>query len=153
MSPQETPLSSAQGKRVLIVDDDLMMVDILAQLLEGAGHVVSTANDGHAALLAAQQIRPDVVLLDIDLPGMDGYELARRLRADPDVGAITIAALTGHGRRADKHLAFQAGIDRHFCKPVGSQELIAFINQPQGATAAAVPPAASIPATPPAPPA
>ena len=153
MSPQEPLLSSASGKRVLIVDDDAMMVDILAELLEDVGHAVSTANDGQAALLAARERRPDVVLLDIDLPVMDGYELARQLRKDPHMGTVTIAALTGHGRRGDKRLAFEAGIDRHFCKPVSIQELIAFINQPGAATSAAAPPEPSTPATLPARPA
>ena len=153
MTLQETPLSPIQGKRVLIVDDDTMMVDILAQLLDSAGHTVTTAHDGQDALAKALEVKPDVVLLDIDLPGMNGYELARRLREDPDMGVISIAALTGHGRQADRHLAFEAGIDRYFCKPVGSPELIAFINQPRDASAAAAPRAALTPATRPAPPA
>lgn len=128
MTLPETPSSPAQAKRVLIVDDDAIIADLLAQFVEDAGHTVSVAHDGRSALVMAQEMRPHVVLQDINLPDMDGYELARRLRSMDGIGAVTIAALTGNCRQTDKRLAIDAGIDRHFVKPVGIQELIDFVN-------------------------
>lgn len=128
MSPPETPSSPARGKRILIVDDDAIIVDLLAQFLQDAGHTVVTAHDGRSALLRAQEMRPQLVLQDINLPDMDGYALARRLRSEAGPGTLTIAALTGNSRHTDKRLAIEAGIDRQFVKPVGIQELIDFIN-------------------------
>ena len=76
------------------------------------------AHDGHAALDAARGFHPDVVLLDIGLPGMNGYDVARRLRVDPEVPALTLVALTGFGQDEDRRRASAAGFDHHLTKPV-----------------------------------
>jgi CheY-like chemotaxis protein len=90
---------------------------MLAALLEVQGHVVSVEYDGHGALARARDERPDVLLLDIGLPDMDGYELARRLRAQPESAGATLVALTGYGQQQDRNEAHQAGFDHYLVKP------------------------------------
>lgn len=116
------------GKRVLVVDDMVDIAETLALLLEDAGHRVWIAHDGPSALIQAEAHNPDVILLDIGLPGMDGYEVARQLRANPRMHGKTIAALSGYGQASDQTRAHQAGFDRHFTKPVSISELEAFVN-------------------------
>jgi len=108
--------SEAVRRRVLVVDDNADAADLLAQALRLMGHVVEVAHDGQAALAAAQAFRPDTVLLDIGLPVMDGYEVARRLRA----GAphLLLVAITGYGQSSDVERAHEAGFDHHLVKPV-----------------------------------
>ena len=102
---------------VLIVDDNEDAAHMLAMLLEDAGHEVMTESDPVVALERAQATRPDVCLLDIGLPRMDGHELARRLRATPPGRAATLVALTGYGGAADREKAAQAGFDHYMLKP------------------------------------
>ncbi len=90
---------------------------MLAMLLEHAGHEVTTEADPVIALERAQARRPDVYLLDIGLPRMDGYELARRLRASPAGAGATLIALTGYGQPADREKAMQASFDHYLVKP------------------------------------
>jgi CheY-like chemotaxis protein len=92
-------------------------------LLEAGGHLVDVEHDSHRALERARQQRPDVALLDIGLPEMDGNELARRLRADPQTRAIVLVAVTGYGQEQDRRAAFEAGFDHHLVKPVDMDEL------------------------------
>ena len=108
----------ARGLRVLVVDDNLDGAESLAMLLSLSGHDVGTAADGPSALRIAREFAPQVVLLDIGLPGMSGYEVARRLRADPPRVRPAIVALTGWGSDDDKAQAVAAGIDHHLTKPV-----------------------------------
>lgn len=123
---------AVRGKRVLVVDDNVDIAQSLAMLLEGWGHHVVTAHDGHGALAMAKSENPEVILLDIGLPGMDGYEVARRLRADPRMKGKTLAAITGYGQTRDKAMAIEAGFDRHFTKPVDIPELEAFVDAVSG---------------------
>jgi PAS domain S-box-containing protein len=109
--------------RVLVVDDNVDAAATLGMLLEATGHVVEVEHDSHRALERARQQRPDVALLDIGLPEMDGNELARRLRADPQTGAIVLVAVTGYGQEQDRRAAFEAGFDHHLVKPVDMDEL------------------------------
>jgi CheY-like chemotaxis protein len=110
------PRASVQ-KRVLIVDDNVDGAASLALLLREMGHEIHVAHDGPAALDAAAKARPDIVLLDIAMPGMSGYEVAARLRQRLGA-AVLIVALTGFGRDEDRSKALAAGFDQHLLKPV-----------------------------------
>ena len=103
--------------RVLVVDDNIDAADTLAALLEMSGHVIRVANDGYQAIEVAQAFRPQVVFLDIGLPGMNGYEVARRLRETPGMERGILVALTGWGTREDRDRSSQAGFDHHLTKP------------------------------------
>src|SRR6185436_12538649 len=105
-------------RRILVVDDNRDAADSLGMLLKFLGADVYTANDGPAALEAFRTYRPSVVLLDIGLPEMDGYELARRTRLQPEGGEVTLIALTGWGQEEDRRRSREAGIDHHLVKPV-----------------------------------
>jgi len=103
--------------RVMVVDDNTDAAQMLAALLEVQGHAVSVEYDAGGALARARAERPDVLLLDIGLPDMDGYELARRLRSQPENAGATLVALTGYGQHQDREQAGQAGFDHHLVKP------------------------------------
>ena len=104
-------------RRLLLVDDNVDAVESLAVLLRSDGHEVRTAHDAASALALVESFRPDLVVLDIGLPGMNGYELAQRIRARPELGAPTLVALTGYGQQEDRKRARAAGFDHHFIKP------------------------------------
>lgn len=115
------------GKRILVVDDAVDIAQTLALLLEKAGHAVTIAHDGPSALSKAEEHDPEVILLDIGLPGMDGYEVARMLRKNPRLQTRTLAAITGYGHESDRQRALAAGFNRHFTKPVDIDALEAFV--------------------------
>jgi CheY-like chemotaxis protein len=117
--------------RVLVVDDNVDAAATLGMLLEACGYVVDVEHDSHRALERSRQQRPDVALLDIGLPEMDGNELARRLRADPQTGAIVLVAVTGYGQEQDRRAAFEAGFDHHLVKPVDMDELARVLKEIQ----------------------
>ena len=110
--------------RVLIVDDNADAAELLAELLAAAGHETRVAHDGPAALRIAEELRPDVSLLDIGLPVMDGYELARRLRELPQLRAMYLVAVTGYGQESDRARAKASGFDAHLVKPVQVDEML-----------------------------
>ncbi len=122
-SPEEAPDPAGRSLRVLIVDDNADAASSLAMLLKIAGHQCRTAHDGPAALETAPEYRPDVVLLDIGLPGLNGYEVAKRLRRGAAFKNLTLIALTGYGSDADRRLSEEAGFDHHLVKPVGAREV------------------------------
>src|SRR5207244_3935960 len=109
--------SAGDRLRVLIVEDNQDAAESLAMMLELWGHAVETASDGLAALELVARREPDVVLSDLGLPGMDGYELARRLRQRPGLQDAVLVALSGYGRDEDKCRALDAGFDHHLVKP------------------------------------
>ncbi len=109
---------SAAPLRVLIVDDNRDAVAMLRILLELSNYEVSTAFEGEEALAIAERERPDVVLLDIGLPDLDGYEVCRRLRAQPWGRRMLIAAQTGWNQESDRRRSLEAGFDVHLIKPV-----------------------------------
>jgi len=92
-------------------------------VLRLVGHDTRIARDGHEALAIAEDFRPDVAVLDIDMPGLDGYETARALRQRPWGRKLVLYALTGWGQQADRLRAREAGFDSHFVKPIGSDVL------------------------------
>jgi signal transduction histidine kinase len=116
--------SGQRPRRVLVVDDNKDAATSLAAVLRHEGHDVRLAYDGPEALAAVASDRPQVVLLDIGMPGMDGYEVARRLRKTPDFDATAIIALTGFGSAEDHRLSREAGFDRHLTKPVDPEALL-----------------------------
>jgi PAS domain S-box-containing protein len=123
----ESGLTPARAVRVLCVDDNQHLVNSLARLLKTMGHDVQVAFDGAAALRAAQTLRPEVVLLDIGMPGMSGYEVARRLLEQQRDAPPRLIALTGWGREKDKKRAQDAGFYRYVVKPVTRETLENFL--------------------------
>jgi signal transduction histidine kinase/ActR/RegA family two-component response regulator len=115
---RETPARKAPSRRVLIVDDNRDSADSLALLLRRHGNEVHTAYDGIAALSAVESFRPEVVLLDIGLPELDGYDAARRIREQSNGRNITLIAVTGWGQEKDRNRSYEAGFDAHVTKPV-----------------------------------
>jgi signal transduction histidine kinase/CheY-like chemotaxis protein len=118
---------TARGARVLVVEDNPDTAESLKMMLEHFGHRVRVTHDGPAALNAAQAEPPDVVLMDIGLPVMDGYELARRLRDLPGMAQATLVAISGYGRDEDKERAVGAGFHVHLTKPVDPDRLEALM--------------------------
>lgn len=116
-------VSASTWRRILIVDDNVDAGDTLRAVLQHWGHETRLVTGAHAALDAWPSFRPHVVLLDIGLPGMNGYELARRLRASPDGAGLLLVAITGYGRMPDRQASRDAGIDEHLTKPVDMERL------------------------------
>jgi signal transduction histidine kinase len=112
-------------RRVLVVDDNADAADTLADLLMDEGHDVRIAHDGLTALREAASFRPRVVFLDLGLPGMDGYEVARRIRAQLDLGSVQLIALTGYGQEEDRRRTAAAGFNAHVVKPASAEALLA----------------------------
>jgi CheY-like chemotaxis protein len=116
-------LAPVGPRRVLIVEDNADACEMLGTVLSSAGHEVREADTGAAALDAAATFRPDVGLIDIGLPGVDGYEVARRLRATDGGKGMLLVALTGYGQPEDRRRARAAGFDAHLTKPVLPEQL------------------------------
>jgi len=106
------------ARRILIVEDNADARAMLRHLLEAAGHEVHEASDGRQGLAMALSLRPDVALIDLGLPGLDGYEIARQLRASDDRRNILLVAVTGYGSPEDRERSLLAGFDVHLVKPV-----------------------------------
>jgi len=109
--------------RVLIVEDNDDTRQMLHETLAFGGHEVREARDGASGLALAAEARPDVALIDIGLPDLDGYEVARRLRAAPGGRRIGLIAITGYGQSEDQRRAYEAGFDAHLTKPVAPERL------------------------------
>ena len=112
------PVGAPSPRRVLVVEDSADARESLRMLLELAGHVVETSEDGPGGLAKLTVFRPDVALIDVGLPGIDGYTLARLARSRPETRGIRLVALTGYGRTEDQRRALAAGFDVHLTKPV-----------------------------------
>jgi CheY-like chemotaxis protein len=116
-------------RRVLVVDDNPDAADSLALLLRFANQDVRTAYDGYQALVQAQRFTPDIVLLDIGMPSMDGYEVARRLRTEAGLQTAFLIALTGWGQEEDRRRSAEAGFDQHLVKPVDPKLLTKILRE------------------------
>jgi DNA-binding response OmpR family regulator len=114
---------------VLVVDDNEDIADLMFVALGAAGYEVTLARDGEGALEAAASVRPDAVVLDLGLPGLDGFEVARRLRADPTQKGVLIIALSGYGQASDRQRSEEAGVDQHLVKPVDFKALQAALDR------------------------
>jgi CheY-like chemotaxis protein len=106
------------SRRVLVVDDNVDSAETAAMLLQLWGHEVRSVHDGPSAISLAASFRPEVVLLDIGLPGMDGYDVARRVREIPGLEKVTVMAMTGYGHEGDRRRALEGGFDRYLVKPL-----------------------------------
>jgi CheY-like chemotaxis protein len=115
-----TPAASASSirRRILIADDNRDAADSLAILLQMDGHEVTVVHDGRQAVATIDSFRPEIALLDIGMPELDGYEVARQVRQGPLGTSITLIAMTGWGQASDKARAAAAGFNRHLTKPI-----------------------------------
>jgi signal transduction histidine kinase len=129
---REQPAGSA--RRVLVVDDNGGAAESTAMLLRIWGHEVRTVHDGRSALQAVLDFHPEIVLLDIGLPGMNGYEVAKQLRAQKAFKSLVLAAMTGYGQDDDRRRSKEAGFDFHLTKPLEPEVLEAFIATRQAAS-------------------
>lgn len=127
---QKMPATPALRKalNVLLIEDNEDARDMMAKLLEYFGHHVSEAGDGTQGIQMAVHSKPDIIVIDIGLPGIDGHDVARHLKADPATSDIPLIALTGYGLEEDRTRAINAGFDRHLVKPVDTNGLIAAID-------------------------
>jgi CheY-like chemotaxis protein len=107
----------------MVVDDDVDMAESTAIILRESGHVVRTAYDGASALQLALEYRPHAVLLDIGLPGMNGHEVARRMREQPELKGMIIVAVTGYGQENDNRISREAGFNHHLVKPADYNDI------------------------------
>ncbi len=125
LDEEQTPTSSGQPAclRVLVVDDNVDLVDMLAMVVEGAGHHVRKAFDGRSAISAALEYRPNLILLGIGMPDMNGMEVAKQLRRHAEMAGARIVALTGWGQAEDRRRTTEAGIDDHLTKPADPRQI------------------------------
>jgi CheY-like chemotaxis protein len=118
------------ARRILVADDNADSADTLAALLGLLGHETRIAHDGEQALALAEAFRPDIALLDIGMPGRNGYDLARAVRAAPWGRAMKLVAVTGWGQAEDRRRSREAGFDAHLVKPVELGALEALLREP-----------------------
>lgn len=123
LAQDDIPLQIAAPLRLMIVDDNVDAAQSLSALLEANGHQVFVEDNAHSALKSIENESIQVFILDIGLPGIDGYELARRLRVNPETANAILIALTGYGQAHDRVLSKAAGFDYHFVKPIDTQNL------------------------------
>jgi CheY-like chemotaxis protein len=131
MAPPPLPEAKSTPRtrrHILVVDDNRDFADTLGALLETFGHEVRTVYDGSTAMAVAREYRPDAVLLDIGLPEMNGYEVAREVRQAPGLAHVTLVAFTGYGQEEDRRRVREAGFDFHLVKPVEAAELARLID-------------------------
>jgi len=129
-SAPATVATTHRALRIMLVDDNFDAATTLSALLDAAGHLVQTINDPRDAVGAALVNPPDVFILDIGMPLIDGHALARQLRAQPALSGALYVALTGYGQSSDRESSRQAGFDRHFVKPVDADGLLAALEAP-----------------------
>jgi CheY-like chemotaxis protein len=122
-----TASEPAKALKILVVDDNADAAESLGMLLELSGHEVRLAYSGPQALSSAREFAADVIFLDLGLPGMDGFEVARELRADISLHQPVLIALTGWGADEDRHRGQAAGFDHHLVKPVDMDKLLDLI--------------------------
>ncbi len=129
-APEQASTSGVRSgtRRVLVVDDNTDAADLLAEILRSDGHEVSVAYDPPAALALLERFKPEVAIMDIGLPVMDGYELAARVRATPEGAGCRLIALTGYGQEGDRQRSQRAGFDGHLVKPVDAERLLGVVS-------------------------
>jgi PAS domain S-box-containing protein len=125
-------VSAQERRRILVVDDNRGAAKLLAKLLEKLGpHEIRVAYDGHEALQVAKQFRPELLLLDIGLPSLNGYEVTKILRSEPDFDAALLVAMTGYGTEQDRRRALECGFDMHLVKPPSLEALCSIFQHPK----------------------
>lgn len=123
------------GERILIVDDNATNMKLIAFMLTSRGYDVRTAVDAPEALLALENFLPRLILMDLQLPGMDGIELTRRLKADPRTGGVVIVAVTASAMKGDEEKARAAGCDGYISKPIDTRTLPRLVSDYLGGVA------------------
>ena len=131
--PADVP-AKIERRRILVVDDNRDSAESLAMLLTIIGHEVHTAHDGEEAVQIAAALKPEVVLLDLGLPNLNGYEACRRIREQPRGKEMIVVALTGWGHEEDRRKTREGGFDYHLVKPVNLEALEAALTRLSGAT-------------------
>jgi CheY-like chemotaxis protein len=121
------PLGPAPKRKILVVDDNRDAADTLAVLLRGLGHMVEAAYDGQAAVAAARRMWPDVIFLDIALPGLDGFQVAAEIRRDSSFARTLIVAVTGLATDEDRKRAHEVGVDVYLIKPMDARFIESFV--------------------------
>jgi signal transduction histidine kinase/integral membrane sensor domain MASE1/ActR/RegA family two-component response regulator len=129
-APGAVPTRSDRRQRVLVVEDNNDARDMLCEVVRLLGHEAHNAVDGSSGVEMALRLLPDLTLVDIGLPGIDGYEVVRRIRNDPRGQSLRLVALTGYGRRGDRERALASGYDDHLVKPVEPERLAAVLGEP-----------------------
>jgi signal transduction histidine kinase/ActR/RegA family two-component response regulator len=138
-APAATTSPASRAMHILIADDNVDLTESFAEILMSNGHSVDVVHDGAAAVEKARERIPDIALLDIGMPKLDGYEVARQLRAGVTTQGIHLIAITGWGQAADREIARTAGFDRHLLKPVDPEDLVRLIGESYDAFAASRP--------------
>lgn len=128
MTSDVRPLPS---RRVLVVDDSQDGADSLGLILQALGAQASVAYDGESALALLDSFKPDIILLDIGMPGMNGYDVARRIRAERAFDQVLLVALTGYGQEEDRRRCAEAGFDHHLVKPLEVSALEVVLGSPE----------------------
>lgn len=136
-TPPKSTHVQGPARRILVVDDNVDAAELTATLLSMWGHEVRTLHDGPSVLTATESFQPELILLDIGLPGMSGYDVARELRQRPACKGIVLAAMTGYGQDKDRNKSQEAGFDYHLTKPIDPNLLEAFVAEPHSYTLAA----------------
>jgi CheY-like chemotaxis protein len=128
--PSEPGSSVIERRRILIIEDNLAAARSMRMFLAATGHIVELAHNGPDGIEKARRFRPDVVLCDIGLPGLDGYEVARLLRQEPERDAMVVIAVSGYGQEANQRRAFKEGFDAYLTKPIDLKELKRLLRKP-----------------------
>jgi CheY-like chemotaxis protein len=127
IEPEGGPRAEGDRKRVLVIEDNVDSAQSLADILELAGHDVRIAHDGRSGLTIAREYRPDVILCDIGLPGLDGYEVAEAVRRDDSLRSVRLVALSGYAQPEDRQRTSDAGFELHIAKPPDLDALVAAV--------------------------
>jgi len=117
-------IENRKSLRVLVVDDNVDSAKTLGMLVKASGHEIRIVHDGLAVLEAALDFQPHVVLLDIGLPGMNGFEVAKRIRLQPAIQNVVLVAMTGYGQESDRQLSHEAGFNHHLVKPANFGQVL-----------------------------
>jgi two-component system, chemotaxis family, CheB/CheR fusion protein len=131
--PRRPRIRVPSGAKIVLVEDNVDSRELLCEALEQAGFECHTAGNGHDALELLEKVRPDVAILDVGLPGIDGFELARRIRAHATLANTCLVALTGYGQHSDRVASREAGFDEHLVKPARAETLLALIAEMRSA--------------------
>jgi CheY-like chemotaxis protein len=128
METAKAEASKVASLRILVIDDIPDVADVMKMLLDLEGFETQVAYNGPAALQLAREFSPDVIFCDIGLPGMDGHEIARRVRKDPAIAQVILIALTGWGAEGEVRKTRESGFDFHMVKPVDSNALLELLS-------------------------
>jgi DNA-binding response OmpR family regulator len=121
-------LGAARAAKILVVDDEPEITEIIEAFLDNAGYTVKVENRAEQALMQVKQMRPDLVLLDIMMPGIDGYQICNRIKADPATANLPVIFLTGKDSKDDQGKSFQVGGDMFIKKPFSCERLLEIVN-------------------------